>query len=55
MVTWPSLLISRPDTIPMPGTVLVPENEDAVVVKVAVEDIPSCSLAIVRGLLADIC
>ena len=54
MVTWPSLLISRPDTIPMPGTVLVPENEDAVVVKVALEDIPSCSLAIIRGLLADI-
>ena len=54
MVTWPSLLISWPDTIPMPGTVLVPENEDAVVVKVALEDIPSCSLAIIGGLLADI-
>ena len=46
MVTWPSFLISQPDTIPMPGTVLVPENEDAV--KVALEDTPSGSLAIIR-------
>ena len=48
MVTWPSLLISRPDTIPIPATVLG-EIEDGDIVfsvsKVVTEENPLGSLA----------